>query len=266
LTPVGTPSVGVTAGVFLKSEVLDRPTGVQGWSFSVLTEPCFQIIDVTTDGTVADRPPLGYFTGGFNVTELVDPAKNQGQEGAVTGIVLSLRKGTSLPPVSDSLILKVVGSLDASSILAPGDRTSPCVVRVVNSNETGLIGSGEPVKTAISIGGASKVPGLEGVAIRLVGAGPSGFYSRGDANSDGRNNIADPIFIINSLFRQGRPLGCLDAADVNDDGVIDSSDAVFLVTYQFRSGSPPPPPPFPGCGQDPDGETDGIGCEEGQGC
>jgi len=86
------------------------------------------------------------------------------------------------------------------------------------------------------------------------------LFVRGNANNDGKVDIADPIFVINALFRQGEPLDCEDAADANDDGLIDASDAVYLISFQFNKPNPSvaPPPPFEACGVDP--TADAVEC------
>jgi len=61
----------------------------------------------------------------------------------------------------------------------------------------------------------------------------------GSANGDGRLDIADGIFILNYLFRGGRPLPCEKAGDVTGDCLLDASDAVYIIHYQFLDGPPP---------------------------
>jgi hypothetical protein len=73
---------------------------------------------------------------------------------------------------------------------------------------------------------------------------------RGDANNDGRVNLADSIFIQAWLFQGGSAPMCMDAADVNDDGAVNMADPVYLNSFLFLGGSAPPRP-YPGCGQDP---------------
>ncbi len=76
-------------------------------------------------------------------------------------------------------------------------------------------------------------------------------FLRGDANTDKKVNLADPIFILQYLFRNGSRPSCLDAADANDDDTLDISDAVRLLLYLFVSSSPPLSAPFPDLGPDP---------------
>ncbi len=76
-------------------------------------------------------------------------------------------------------------------------------------------------------------------------------YRRGDANCDSTIDIADPITILSYLF-QGGTVACLAACDVNNDDSVDISDPVYDLMYLFRQGFPPPDPPFPDLGVDPD--------------
>ena len=83
-------------------------------------------------------------------------------------------------------------------------------------------------------------------------------FKRGDANIDGKINIADIIFIIMNRL-QAQVSQCMDAADADDGGTVNIADAVYVAQYYFRDG-PPPKAPFPACGSDPTG-TDALNCE-----
>jgi hypothetical protein len=63
----------------------------------------------------------------------------------------------------------------------------------------------------------------------------------GDCNGDGSLTVADAIYTISYLYRDGPlPEG---SADVNLDGRITSADAIYLVGYIYRDG-PAPCEPF----------------------
>ena len=86
-------SFEVTA--FIQPNLPDTPPelGAQGWSIGVEHDPAvLEASDATTSGTVAadvsDDPP-GIRNGGFEKTEIVDPANNDGRGGVVSAIVLS---------------------------------------------------------------------------------------------------------------------------------------------------------------------------------
>ncbi len=89
-------------------------------------------------------------------------------------------------------------------------------------------------------------------------------FLRGDGNDDGIVNIADGIFLLQSLFADGADSTCNDAADANDDSSIDVSDVISILGYQFN-GTNPPPAPYPNCGVDPAGGVS-LGCEAYTSC
>ncbi|HLU50163.1 MAG TPA: hypothetical protein VK116_18830 [Planctomycetota bacterium] len=86
---------------------------------------------------------------------------------------------------------------------------------------------------------------------------PPGFV-RGDPDRSETIDITDAIVILRVLFEGDASFACAAAADVNDDGRLNVADPVFIVGYLF-SGTAAPPPPFPDCGPDPDG--DDFGCD-----
>lgn len=82
-------------------------------------------------------------------------------------------------------------------------------------------------------------------------------FVRGDANDDGKLDIADPVRVLLYLFGSVAKPPCLDAYDVNDDGRIDIADAVYGLQFLFAGGDPPPKP-FPNPG--PDVTEDDFAC------
>ncbi|MFH1700792.1 MAG: dockerin type I repeat-containing protein [Candidatus Zixiibacteriota bacterium] len=65
------------------------------------------------------------------------------------------------------------------------------------------------------------------------------LFITGDANGDSKLNIADAVYLINYLYREGPPSGVMTNSDVNCDGLINVADAVYLINYIFRGGSGP---------------------------
>lgn len=63
----------------------------------------------------------------------------------------------------------------------------------------------------------------------------------GDANGDGAVNVADAVYIINYVFKEGPAPDPLDAGDANCDGAVNVADAVYIINYVFKDG------PVPGC-------------------
>ncbi len=73
-------------------------------------------------------------------------------------------------------------------------------------------------------------------------------FLRGDSDANGALGLGDAVVQVLELFR-GRALRCGDASDTNDDGVLTVADPVFLLNYLFRSGERPPVP-YPEAGVD----------------
>jgi len=126
----------------------------------------------------------------------------------------------------------------------------------------GLIGSGQPVDTVLTVQGQTVAPrqirGITIVHSDDACAPPSAVFLRADANDDSKVDIADPIFTINWLIRNGPAPGCIASADANDDGKTDISDPLFTIAYRFMAG-PVPAAPFPACGED--STPDALACD-----
>ena len=212
-------------------------TGPQGWSYGVESLSC-AVLSATTDGTAVEA-------NSFVKVQIIDPAKNGGRTGFVSGTVLSVAGGFELPARVPHRIAKLAVEFSVAS----DERTA--VLRF----EEGLRGAGQPVAISVSQAGDAVEPVRIDHAITL--SPPS--LLRGDANPDGKLDIGDALWILEELFRSWRPTPCEDAADANDDGRIDISDPVHILGYLFL-GSAPPPPPHPECGPDP--TQDAFGCEE----
>ncbi len=88
-------------------------------------------------------------------------------------------------------------------------------------------------------------------------------FRRSDTNSDGKTDIADAIFILTYLFRNGPEPTCLATADTNGDDAVDIGDAIKILGYLF-SHQPAPPAPFENCGTDP--KATGDKCKEYSPC
>jgi hypothetical protein len=65
-------------------------------------------------------------------------------------------------------------------------------------------------------------------------------FLRGDANSDGRLDGSDVMFIVNYLYRGGKAPVLAEAADINADRKINMLDTSYLLNYFYRQGPPPP--------------------------
>ncbi|OQC19692.1 MAG: hypothetical protein BWX69_02523 [Planctomycetes bacterium ADurb.Bin069] len=111
--------------------------------------------------------------------------------------------------------------------------------------------------------GTSKDANGNGVPDECEGPAETTF-KRGDANADGKLDIADAVRVLGYLFGGGATqLDCLEAADANDDAMVNIADAVKILGHLF-AGTGPLPPPFADCGVDP--TADGLGCERFKPC
>ena len=61
----------------------------------------------------------------------------------------------------------------------------------------------------------------------------------GDANNDGKINVADVIFLTNYLFIGGPSPDPWTHGDVNCDGQINTEDLVYLINFLFQNGPSP---------------------------
>jgi hypothetical protein len=64
-------------------------------------------------------------------------------------------------------------------------------------------------------------------------------YVCGDANGDGRINVADAVRIIIYVFRGGAAPDPIETGDTNCDTNVDVADAVYMINYVFRNGPEP---------------------------
>ncbi len=64
-------------------------------------------------------------------------------------------------------------------------------------------------------------------------------YLPGDATQDGKVDVADVVYLINYLYKNGPIPLPQDAADANCDGSIDIGDVIYLINYLFKGGPAP---------------------------
>jgi hypothetical protein len=251
----------VTAGASYVNIIQQIAEGnqVQGWSLSIaLNSESLTLTNATTEGT----PGRTLQNGGFEKTEVVDPDRNNGQQGAVSAVVLSFTLPITLPNGTNTVLC--LTSEGTTPEEHDGGGTSHEAAGSYGF-QNGLRGSGQPVNNVLTVGGGSGSAANFGTALGNIFLVPITLrdFIRGNANDDNKVNIADPIWIINELFRGGPASVCPDAADANDDGQEDLADATYLIDYLFR-GQAAPSAPFPACGTDPSdaggGVGDGLGC------
>ncbi len=95
------------------------------------------------------------------------------------------------------------------------------------------------------------------VLAATVRIGRSGYFVRGDVNTDGASNLSDAVSILGYLFASGGTPLCVDAADADDSGDVQLTDAIYLLQWLFGTGEAPPEPRE--CGEDP--TDDDVPCD-----
>jgi hypothetical protein len=80
-------------------------------------------------------------------------------------------------------------------------------------------------------------------AYQAVLAALQNNYLAGDANGDAVVELADLVYLINYLYRNGPAPDPLAAGDPNADCVVELADLVYLINYLYEGG----PAPQPGC-------------------
>jgi len=150
----GAPGTKRTEAYFATLKHEGEGNNAQGWSYGVSTEGSALILTLTIEGTDAKA----LFSGGFNKTEVVDPAKNAGKNGAVSAVVLSLTEGTTLPAKTTSTI----GKMDVELVIP--DPGADAKLVYVN----GLKGAGQAVQTVITQDGDSVEAVLAPLSISLT--------------------------------------------------------------------------------------------------
>ncbi len=113
-----------------------------------------------------------------------------------------------------------------------------------------LVGTGLALFASGLVNGTPTTAGPVNLVARVVDAvggsaeKPLAFsitpgYICGDANANGAINVADAVFIVSYIFREGPAPVPFEAGDANCDGAVNVGDAVYIVNYIFREGPPP---------------------------
>ena len=216
-------------------------TGVQGWSLSsAASGGDVAIVGVTTEGTDG----AGRFAGGFDATEL-STRSGEGSEcdgllGAVSAVVLSFTMPITLDPVGEESVL--ILDVEATVASTEPEGEDPTVVSGTISFVDGCQGAGQPVSSVATVDGETREFGcrqsvdVNFITTPVLGVGP---FTPCDANNDGDINLADAVYLINTLIRGGDPLACFAAGDCNGDLMTDISDAVSVAHGLFGLGTLP---------------------------
>ncbi len=172
-----------------------------------------------------------------------------GSEGVIAGLIVDFDPVLMTIPVGTDLeIFKL-----CYDTLATGGINTPLTFSntlMIPNAPAGTFASTEVF--AIPTGAVSNISeAIVGPDLTLVNGSIQilSTFVRGDANGDGTVGLIDPILALSFLFLS-QPVNCLLALDATDDGTIDLGDPVLILNFFFMGG-PPPNPPFPNCGSDP---------------
>ncbi len=246
LEPTGFPGGTLDLSLFY----IDPDDDIQGLQIALCFDPVFQVVpgSFTIEDTILDA------LGAEFVQSSVDNSTTDGDGIEMTvGILLD-----ALPPFGNQCLPSTTIPLRIGTFGVEISEAAECDSCYDISFCDGIDASeAVPVDNLVvvdfqSLGGFS----TQDCSICML---PDAAFVRGDCNTDGRVDIADPASVLGRQF-QGLQVGCLDACDPNDDGKADLADAVFLLGYLFKSGLAPFAP-FPNAGVDP--TQDLIDCDSG---
>lgn len=80
-------------------------------------------------------------------------------------------------------------------------------------------------------------------AYAAVRAALASTYQAGDANGDQIVDVADVVYLLNYLYKNGSAPNPMAAGDPNADCLVDVADVVYLLNYLYKNG----PAPHSGC-------------------
>jgi len=247
-----TDAAGVPGSVITTSLLLDNETAggpIQGFSFSFYN-PGGGLTpgDGSMSAGVSLGPALAAMNGGFGPDMLIVTIcpDGLGGTGIGCGTVFSYYGFESLPPVAGGHhCLDMVWTISPTA--DPGLTTLEFCACLCDP----------PLSSIVVIGGASIVPLFVPATVEIL---EGVVFLRGDPNSSDAIDIADPIYALNYLFQSG-PILCLDAMDANASGAVDLADVLYLLNF-INGDGPPPPAPFPACGND----APVLGCDSDGAC
>ena len=204
--------------------------GIQGWSVSIEVSGDIDFTGVSKDDTSGSAAI-------FHNTQIVEAEKNPGRRGIASAVVFCFDGcGATLNLVgTESILQMTVDKLDPAAETASGDIFF----------KDGLIGGGQPVMNVLTVAGGGgdpcDTPFSDNAARLTVNIAPVPGFNvlPGDSNNDSQVNIADPVYTINNVIRDGLAFSCELAADANGDRMVDLADAMYTINYEFLGGPAP---------------------------
>ena len=222
--------------------IIDNPGGsLGGWSITVCHSSNIDIL--------SGEPGLVTLTGNGGEPADFSAMTIFPQEGVRQGVVMSFTGINPLPPATGH----EVAILQYELVGNPLEDPEVFYCSRVFQGDFSL--SETLAVTPLGVG-------IEPVTIPLI-LGSTLPFTRGDANQDGRVDLADGVKLL-QIFFQGDPVGCHDACDHNDDGAFNFADAVASLHSAFGNAPAPPPPGLGSCDMDP--TDDNLICSDYLSC
>ena len=237
---------------------------IQGMSMAVSYPTEIQVLDLeeSGQGIVQDKHLEGTLTEGINAEFVSFNANNETGE-LIIGILVD-----STPPVPINHMYPprtIPGAVLNIYFAIPEDASCDTVYNIEFVD--GLTGAGNvPIYNRAAVFNESKPVRTHAGCLKVGG---KAAFIRGDCNTDGWVDIADPAATMSYLFLGVFDPACLDACDSNDDGTVDLADVASTLKFLFKLGPIlPPPGPYPPGGYDPTPDAYGLdlGCEAGDPC
>jgi len=203
------PEIEGLAGTVFQQEVtaeltssgVEGSAGVQAWQIAVEVDDC-DILSATTNGTtgaLAINGGLRDSTGeldSFEKTEVIDPLKNGLRTGFVSAVILSFQSvggaPITLPPSGTSDIAKF--TIEGEFPIPTDGTCDPNLCKLAYVD--GLIGSGEPIDTKVTVGGVNVEAARANVDVQLCafkGDFAYGFEVEAGTTINGTTSIELPV-------------------------------------------------------------------------
>jgi len=240
--------------VHLGNTAATGKTDAQGWSYGIQVD-ADELEALKGEPGVDSKALKGGKGPDFVNYNLTDQSADGTIKGITVGAVIELGEpGTAVLSVPAGSMKHI----DTVQVRSKKEIAQGGASRKTTISFTDKLGGDRPLEVLIVVAGEGVVPDftdkLELTLLPKAGPGDEPKFIRGDANNDARVDIADGIWIINTLFYGGAPTNCKPAADSNGDGKRDLSDAMFVFQHQLQPGATPstlfpaPPAPYPNCG------------------
>lgn len=236
-------TVSVDVNFDMVTGTAGAPEAMLAWSYGVCHDPLLVDIVSVDNGSATATINMGNPPASNNI--VIDPFG----DGFYVAVIVDFLAVVSLPAANHQLNIATYDLLGVDGTSVP----------LTVCETLAFCPTCPPVPLAFDpVVGDFSTPVVQEGTI-FIGTQPLEQFVRGDCNTDGPTNIADPVFLLGFLFPGAggsNPLPCPDSCDSNDDGALNIADAVALLGALFTGGTLPGPSV---CGMDLN-DTDPLDC------